>query len=85
MQKVQDLKLRIRADAERSDIEIRCAESGVNLETLTRELEESTDSDAIGLRVLKHMTDELNHQQFRHSEFLVLGLKRRATPSARLN
>ena len=82
---IQDLELRIRADAERAEIEIRCADSGVNLETLTREVEETTDSDVIGLRVLKHMTDELKHQQFRNGEFLVLGLKRRATPSARLN
>ena len=85
MQKVQDLELRVRADAERSEIEIRCAESVVNLKSLTREVEDSTDTDAIALRALKQMTDESTHQQFRNSEFLVLGLKRKATLSAHSN
>lgn len=81
---VTELELRIRAAADNAEVEMRCGETKTNVETKLRNIDMSENPEDLGLKVLKHMTDDLKHQQFSNGEFLILRLNHQATTPARL-
>ena len=78
----ESVSLRLRVDSQTADLELVSSETEANVETLIRELDDSTDdSEQLRLKILKHMVDELRHQQFSDADFLWMKLHRRDVPT----
>ncbi|MGD8354933.1 MAG: solute carrier family 23 protein [Methyloceanibacter sp.] len=78
----ESVSLRLRVDSQTADLELVSSETEANVETLIRDLDDSTDdSEQLRLKILKHMVDELRHQQFSDADFLWMKLHRRDVPT----
>lgn len=74
---VAEMQLSLRPTGSSVELEMITAPSGANVEELMAELGPADGKEEeISLRLLRHITDELNHQQFSQADFLSLTLYR---------